>query len=770
MGQFLDSIKTVKDNYGIYDEWEQNQADERAKKEYLSKVLDIPKDKVELTSKKAQTVIRATEILDKYSEDNCEDVEMATGLVTGGILALVTIGFEFAMMPALLKAAEKSKGDWKLYLKNSSKTTLYGAIASTLATIGVFSGLTLWSNNKQKEASRIGRFQAMQNDLKDVKNFVIYTPEQLEQAEEKAKTIPDKEEREGLLDSIRNLKKISDDRRAYDAYSYQKEQDGDEVEKLKSRKLTKEQIESGKADRELIVDTVKEINIKAEEYSENLENSFDTVQDVSFLATVPAIWLLSKALGGKNKAISFGVPIAFNIALAMYGTNAQKEASRVGRYQARKDLSENPARLMAYSDEEMKQAENITAPKQKKSVFEKVSQSFSFLIQYYKDQKEYNEYKKEAYQHQEKLQKAFADIEITEKQRKDAENLQKKTFLAFEEIDEMSQRYSEDVEAGCEIAKNASNNLFGLIWPGLMALFGYKAYKGEINWTKYINKVTNLGFRENSSFRKAVNEFYETLKKENLLQKFHESPLKFWKTEEAKPALAAKDKLLKESSIFSSLDFRNGVKGFRSSFETSIEPQLKEGRIAKWVRNLFFDSGLFYSREKAAESAHNLRQRAKDLEKILKNEGVENCGKKIAEDLSQTTEAIKQTTGMDFSGMLSLSSYDEKVCRQYIESLEKRAEQTAGFSKHKFEDYDTLIKTVAIGGIPIIGGMIAIPYMINAALTDIQKKAGKIGIMKAMDKIDDPRVFADAKVNTNQVKKDKTKAPQQKRNNIFANF
>lgn len=41
-------------------------------------------------------------------------------------------------------------------------------------------GMILWSNSKQKEASRIGRYQAKQNELKGLESFVVYTPEQIE--------------------------------------------------------------------------------------------------------------------------------------------------------------------------------------------------------------------------------------------------------------------------------------------------------------------------------------------------------------------------------------------------------------------------------------------------------------------------------------------------------------------------------------------------------------------------------------------------------------
>ena len=79
MGQFINSVNEVRKNYSKYDAWEQLQADERDKKEYLATNLEIPKDKLELTKNKAEAVIRATEMMDARSEDNCQNMEMFTG-------------------------------------------------------------------------------------------------------------------------------------------------------------------------------------------------------------------------------------------------------------------------------------------------------------------------------------------------------------------------------------------------------------------------------------------------------------------------------------------------------------------------------------------------------------------------------------------------------------------------------------------------------------------------------------------------------------------
>ena len=112
MGQFLNSINEVRKNYNKYDAWEQKQADERAQKEYLAANIEIPEDKVELTNKKAQTVIRATEMMDARSEDNCQDMEQLTGLIS----MVPVLGLTFSQVP-LLKFVDKkltSKIDKKI--------------------------------------------------------------------------------------------------------------------------------------------------------------------------------------------------------------------------------------------------------------------------------------------------------------------------------------------------------------------------------------------------------------------------------------------------------------------------------------------------------------------------------------------------------------------------------------------------------------------------------------------------------------------------------
>lgn len=702
MSQFLDSIKTVKNNYSKYDTWEQEQADERAQKEFLAKTLDIPQDKIDLTSKKAQTVIRATEIMDRYSEDNCEDMEQATGILSALALIFTQLlgeGTGTVISDRFNKNIKKKIKDIETVLSDTNLTEdvkslktkelnmlnnkllkfnknfpMQKVIGNTIISIFIAGSLILWGNSKQKEASRIGRWQAKQNELKDYRNFVLYTPEQLAKAEELAKSIPDPKERNAIVKMIKELTAVVKDKKAYEKWVASK--DPNEIEKLKSLNYTPEKLKAANEDKELIVDAVKEINIKAEEYSENVENAFDTLGTLSWLIAAPAGFLINSVLKlvkvpGKYRAvISTAIPTITSLTLLTSGTIVQKEASRVGRYVARKDLTSNTARLMAYTDEDMEKAKDIKAQPVKKSVLEKVASSFTFLNQYMKDAKEYTNYRKTVWKNQEKMQQAFSQIDITETQKKEAKQLQQKVFRAFDEIDEMSQRYSEDIEAGSDIAKNIVGNIWGLGTGAAAVLLPVLFSKGKVPISRIVNTITNAGLKKESSLRIAVNSLYNELKKDKkLMQEFQRSIISgdigfFLQKQKAKDISVKFNNLINElGTITPNLQ--------AGTTEDVLNKHLKNGPIAKWVRNLITESISLYTLKKSPELA--------------------------------------KTMGLTLD----------------------------------WKKYKTLIGTGATAGVASLGGIISVPYIFNAWLTDIQKKAGKIGIMKAMEKIDDPRVFAD---------------------------
>ena len=722
MGQFFNSINEVRKNYNKYDAWEQKQADERAQKEYLAANIEIPEDKLELTNKRAQTVIRATEIMDARSEDNCQDMEQLTGLLS----TIPVMGLSLAEFPILgylekklperlnnkiakigdelekldlndpkraLKIAEKEKLAKKvLNIKNG--VSKYGPFAFMGLMLFSAVGMILWGNSKQKEASRIGRYQAKQNELKDIKNFVVYTPEQLEKAKEIAETLPDEKERNSLSKMIKELKDISKDKKAYEEWLANK--DPKEIEKLKSVNLSPEQLQKAQEDKELIVDAVKEINIKAEEYSENVENAFDTLGTLSWIVATPLglginkLLKMTKTSKKLRNVVSIVVPIMTSFIIQMQGTFEEKNASRIGRYKARQDLMKNPARLMAFSDEDMKKAENIKAEKQKQSFFKKLGGSFSFLVSYFKDKSEYEKYKKTTYKKNEKLQKALNQIEITDVQKVEAKSLQKNVFRTFDEVDEMSQRYSEDVEAGTEIAKQLGMTMWSIASTLGLGFLAVSVAKGKFPITKIGNWLTNLTFDSKSPIKQAINNVYSVVQKQDkvTVQKFqhaivHGNLKTFLEYPQNKELKAVVEPLFAELGKIGTQGIANSVangnkKGMSEIFSELFASHFKQTALAKWTRNMIAQCSKLWAKSKASKA---------DIE--------------IPKD-------VQEKLGMNFN----------------------------------YKNYKTLINTGIVAGVPILGVIFAIPYAFNAWLTNIQKKAGKIGIMKAMDKIDDPRVFA----------------------------
>lgn len=726
MGQFLHSINEVRKNYSKFDAWEQQQADERAKKEYLAKTLDIPQDKVELTNKRAQTIIRATEIMDARSEDNCQNMEQVTGILSA--IPILTINFGQLPFMNWLDKKIRSKYDKKIevinnemnkkfmsgtryddlksmrneidFLRNkkvklSNKVGKYTPIASIMLILASAVGMILWSNSKQKEASRIGRYQAKQNELKNIENFVVYTPEQIEKAKEIAKNIPDEKEKNSISKMIKELKDVQKDKKAYKEWL--KTKDPNEIEKLKNLNFTQEQLEKGREDKELIVDAVKEINIKAEEYSENVENSFDTLQTLSWLIAVPVglginkIMKAFKATPKVKNAVSISIPILTPIFIALFGTLEEKKASRVGRFKAREDLLKNPARLMSYTDSEMEKAKDIKAPEQKQSFVQKIGDSFAFLSKYYKDKSKYNKYKKTTQKENEKLQKALKEVEITDTQRQEAKTLQKNVFRAFDEVDEMSQRYSEDVEAGCEIAKEVGGTAWALGSLAGSVLFAVSIAKGKFPIAKITNKLANMTFDAKSPLKKAVNNVYDVLKTKDkkTVQDFQKNLVKgnlkyFYLDPKNADIQAAMNKLGKEfmdsgiKDLFAKIILSDGKFNLSQALNDTFKSHFKQTPIAKWARSLISQCSKLWIKNKAAKTG------------------------------AEIPKEIQEQLGMNFN----------------------------------YKNYNTLINTGLVAGAPILGLIFAVPYAFNAWLTNIQKKAGKIGIMKAMDKVDDDKIFA----------------------------
>lgn len=687
MSQFLDSIKYVKQNYKRYDDWEQNQADDVAKRRYLSKKLDLHKDKVELTKSKAQAVFRASDMMDKRSEDNCANMEQATGII--GLAA--TLPLAGAFMYYQLHLAKKGKAP-------PTKLSLIMPVLAIIPSIG----LALWGNSKQKEASRIGRFQAKQHELKDAKNFVIYTPEQIEAAKILAKNIPDKKDEKSISKIFANMKQMSLDKVEYKKWLEKRINSDEEIQKILNTSFSPEQLAQGEEDKEIIVNIVKDVNMNAEIYSENVENAFDTLGMMSIITDIPVYFAVNKILKNfksvsptAKKIIPFIIAGTLPPLVTMFwATHEKKQASRIGRFIKRQEIVDNPELIMAYSDEQLKQAKDVKEQKLKKGFFQKIKDNLIFFGKYLKETKTYKKYKETIEKENEKIYEALQQTEISEKQLKEAKNLQEKTFRTFDKIDEMSQRYSEDTEAATEIAKQVINPIFSTIAFGLPLAIALAAKKGKLPIKGIIKTASNVVLKKDSSIRNFITKACEIINNDALLKK-----------------------------DFSKIFFNKKVK----------EKVLTHPELQKLYMELASQNEKYWARIVKAKETKDIKEIENIAKELVNDHFKQDFVSKWVRNLSG--DILKLWTNIKFKTAISEKSVGELNPFERIKKF--------------YRAYKTLNNTVLLGGfIPILGIGVGVPFAISSWMTNIQLKAGRIGVMKAMDEIDNPKLFVNNDTET----------------------
>lgn len=345
--------------------------------------------------------------------------------------------------------------------KDFTKTEGSKAIAVQVAGLGfgvllsMFAAIPLmaWAAKTEVSASRKGRFEAMDKELDNPNGFAVLTNEQIKEAQEIAKGINVEEKTgnkitKGFQDSWNTVRDMVTDS---DEYLKQRIEFLQELEERDNRindNMTPEEIEAAKRDKQLLTKIVEKIDIASQDYAENAELETQTaVLSLGAFGSLLSLCLnkllnfLNIKSAGKVSAITNIVTGAAVIAGSIFAAQIQKYASRVGRYKVKQELMRNPEELIYVDDEKASKLENVEPKQQKKKSF------FKFLSGLYKDNKEYQDYKKKQGKAEKQFYKATEQLELSEKQIKDAVTLQKNTFRTFNKIDENSQKYSESVEA-----------------------------------------------------------------------------------------------------------------------------------------------------------------------------------------------------------------------------------------------------------------------------------------------------------------------------------
>lgn len=519
--QFLNSIKDVNKNISYYQKWEHKQQDEEAKREYLAKNVEIPKDKLELAQNKGITLLNAIETIDEYSEDKSEEVEFLTEQLqqqVGG-----AVGFGSIIVGAICALPFFAK-------KKPRMAMVSGFLGMILSGIGASSAFSIFTSDLQKKASRIARFEACDTKLKDPKNFVTYTTEQIEQAQNIAKDIqldPEEEKKKkkknnvnfadafnplSFLKPIKTAKQLLSNNENYKDWKARINKVEQDRQKYKNKPITESQMQKAKDDQAMLLRLIKKIDLSAQEYSENIEMGTNIATGSGMLVGLASGQLIKWStklveklghLKGANKLskilkhnyTSFGLGIFLSLGASAYGLSLQKKASRVGRYKAKQELMQDPKNFIRYSDEQMQSADGIKA-KGKQSFWKSVLDDFKFFFKARKDFRAYDKYQKTTDVEHRKIRMALKQVAVSDKQLKSAEHLQDKTFRTFDKMDEMSERYAEDAEALGEIVNMSITSIITsiaslkMIWD-MNKVIGKKIHKLAPKVNKSIHMSKN---------------------------------------------------------------------------------------------------------------------------------------------------------------------------------------------------------------------------------------------------------------------------------------
>lgn len=464
-----------------YSDWKSAREKQEAKRlAYLEKHPELKKEE---DIQRGKTILKAIDILDEYSQSSAENTELATETISGQVIGLISLAGSVLGLGALyLKPVQKQIQ--KISKSNKTVETFASLMPSVaggaLASIAAFP-IMAWAAKVETGASRKGRLEAMQTKLQNPVNFAVLTEEQKAKAKEESKKIKlSKEESETAtpkfsfkesMEILKNFNKQEEiERKDREAFKKLIQADIEAPE----AELKGEALEKAQRDQQILTKLVEKIDLASQDYAENVEFATNALTFLSPLFGGAIGWLSSKI----NKFLKvkpdnfpariapWAIGLVGAVAVASYSTSLQKQASRVGRFNVRKELAQNPEQLIYVDDEkvnaEIRDDVEVKTPKR--------PNFFKFLIQVYKDNQAYKAYQKGEGLEDKKFNKALDKIELTEEQLQEAKVLQRNTFKTFNKVDEMSQKYSENVEA----LGNALKQPLGLICSTAGALVGLR--------------------------------------------------------------------------------------------------------------------------------------------------------------------------------------------------------------------------------------------------------------------------------------------------------
>jgi hypothetical protein len=489
----MSSIDNFKSQWANYKKWDQEWNEKEAKRKALYSRVDVPQPDLVHAKKLSRTIENAVEVVDENTENACNNIDSIINPLSIAASAVAIVGgaLDFSRKFENWQNAKEKAPDEKALLElNKIHMNKLGksVIGSSVLLMGIGMGFSLVSSKLQILGSKIARYQTHE-DLADPKNFVMYDDDQIEKAKELVKKgqVPkvhaQKRTKEGFFESLFSMMHDYKDYQKWDAEHDKK------ALVMPKPNPTPEELKKAKADQDAILRNVKAVNDKAKDYSESMESASGAILNIAVAGGGTLGILLSKVADKiklkkhnislsdfainklinskklkdkkitvkiedllKNKKmrgniISWTIGLISGILSIPWTLSLKRDASRTGRFIARKEFQKDEKSCVYFDEKQMTRAKDVKGAKPKRNIIKKMWDDLMFVPTSIKQSKEFENYKSTQGKENKQIREALNYVELKPGQIEEAKNIQKKILLSLKKIDEKSLENSEQIGA-----------------------------------------------------------------------------------------------------------------------------------------------------------------------------------------------------------------------------------------------------------------------------------------------------------------------------------
>ena len=463
----MSTINQITQTYkNEYSTWRETKDMNSAKRqEYLRRNPDAIKD---YDLQRAKILLNSVDMMDKSTSSKSEDADTVFGSLTSFGLGYAAVGGT-ALGLLISKLGFVKRGIEKITTKNpKSKNIVSMGITALSGVLGILGAYPVYSflSKIESKIHRKRKFETMEKELNDPKIFAVLDENQKKVFEKNLAEIEAQERKNSFTKEVKkDLKSIK--QLTQEAIFYEKNQKefAKKYERdisLQENELNEKEIKDAKKDRVLLLVMLREINTKAQSYTEKMQSITDNLITLSFaLGSLFTLGYerIAKSLKLKSSSLPAGMGLFMLMGSTFFASWAQKRAGLVGRFKAKQDLMQNPEQLIYVSSKKTSTIndEDIEINTKQKS------NSLKFLKEFFKNNKEYNEWKKTKGLSGKDISKAIENIELSPEQIKDGKRLQRNLFKTLYKVDKNTQNYSSQIDLMAESTKFPVALLFGSI-------------------------------------------------------------------------------------------------------------------------------------------------------------------------------------------------------------------------------------------------------------------------------------------------------------------